>query len=440
MQTHGASAQVDCGGGARGGLAISLLTASFPPKGGSGVQRPYYQAKFLSRLGWKVSVVTVEDVGSEIDLSFPDLVPNGVEVIRLPVGMVPSGWSMASKLERRIRRRLFFPDEMVLWAERAVREVLRSSGERRVAMASVGSPSAMLALRNIKASDAGGRIRTVVDFRDFWALNQRRDVPEDRRLDGRVERRRDLERDVLKKVDGVVVVSNEYRRRLLEAYPWLSESRVLVVENGFVEQDFEAVEARLASARRNPAFTIRYTGYLLKDHDPATFFEGLALLKERRPQLFSELRFEYYGGGPSYAKSLAERHGVGEACVAQPYVPHARAIELMLTADALYLPFAEGEGTIGGKTYEYLRSGRPLIATLHGCDEPRHLLERFGVQGLVPRGNSALVAARLEDLISVWLEGGRENGASPELLVTIERERQTAMLSEWLQRLVVGQG
>ncbi len=51
-----------------------------------------------------------------------------------------------------------------------------------------------------------------------------------------------------------------------------------------------------------------------------------------------------------------------------------------------------------------------------------------------------MVAARLEDLISVWLKDGRENGASPELLMTIERERQTAVLSEWLQRLVVGQG
>ncbi len=439
MRTHGASAQLDCGGGVGGGLSISLLTASFPPKGGSGVQRPYYQAKFLSRLGWKVSVVTVEDAGSEMDLSFPDLGPNGVEVIRLPVGLIPSGWSKASKLERKVRRRVLFPDEMVLWAERAVRAVLGSPEARRVALASVGSPSAMLALRNIKASDAGRRIRTVVDFRDFWALNQRRDVPDDRRLDGRVERRLDFERDVLRTVDGVVVVSNEYRRRLLEAYPWLSESRVLVAENGFVEQDFEVVEARLASSRRNPAFTIRYTGYLLEDHDPATFFEGLALLKKRSPRLFSELRFEYYGGGPAYAKELAERHGVGEACVSQPYVPHARAIELMLTADALYLPFAGGEGTIGGKTYEYLRSGRPLIATLHACDEPRLLLERFGVRGLIPKGDSALVAARLEALISGWLEGRREEGASPELLMSIERGRQTAMLSEWLQRLVVGQ-
>lgn len=400
------------------------------------MQRPYYQAKFLNQLGWAVSVVTIEDAGVEMDPSFPDIGAEGVELNRLPVGLVPAKWSLASRLERKVRRRALFPDEMAFWARRAVRVVLESPGDRRVAIASVGSPSAMLALRLLKEHGAGKRICTVVDFRDFWALNQRRDVPEDRRIDGRVERRNDFEREVMKTVDGVVVVSNEYRRRLLEAYPWLVESSVLVLENGFVEQDFESVERRISSGRRNPLFTIRYTGYLLEDHEPATFFEGLSLLKRRNPRLYSELRFEYFGGSPAYTRELAERYGVGDVCEVEPYVPHSRAIELMLTADALYLPFAGGDGTIGGKTYEYLRSGRPLIATLHECEEPRVLLERFGVRGLIARGDAASVAARLEGLVSLWRGGKPENGPDPGSLMSIERRQQTAMLSDWLEQVV----
>jgi glycosyltransferase involved in cell wall biosynthesis len=417
---------------------FTLLSTSFPPKGGSGVQRPYYQSKFLSELGWNVNVITVSSSSAIRDPSFVPVSEFGVNVTEIHPGIVQSRLRLLEKIDRRLRRSLFFPDEFRLWASRVANETMRQHRRHHVVMASVGSPSALLALNEVKNTPNGDQVRTVVDFRDFWALNQRVDVPDDRRGEAKQNKRELLERSVLRTVDGVVVVSEAYKRRAMAAYPWLLDEQVLVVENGYVESDFDSIERRIVNNRPNAAFTIRYTGFLLKDHNPELFFAGLKIVKKKNPELYRDIRFEYFGGGAAFVAELASIYEVSDICSFQGYVPHSQAIEIMLTADALYLPFARGEGTIGGKTYEYIRSGRPLIPTLTDCDEPRQILAKFGVAEWVAQNDFEKMAAMLTKMATDWRSGCQGDRASSPMLESIERSSQTRHLSNWLDILVAG--
>lgn len=414
---------------------ITLLSTSFPPKGGSGVQRPYYQARFLRELGWEVEVLTTRSPGAAADTSFPDLSASGVQVREIRPGITPFGTGLLAKADRWVRRNYLFPDEFRLWARAATKCVLRDgAGAPRFVMASVGSPSTLEVLRQVAAADTAGHVSTIVDFRDFWALNQREHVPADRTGEHLQARRERMEAEVLRSVDGVVVVSASYKRRLMGAYPWLAEDRILVVENGYSDADFARAE-KMATATRNAFFTIRYTGFLLRDHNPDFFFSTLAELKKQAPALYARVRFESYGGNPDTVARLAAAHGVADVCACNAYVDHGRAIELLLSADALYLPFARGEGTIGGKTYEYIRSGRPLIPTLFECDEPREVLSRFDIARCVERNDRQALLDLITQLLDEWSKGTARSRNLPAAIASIERREQTARLSSWLKSL-----
>lgn len=302
-------------------------------------------------------------------------------------------------------------------------------------MASVGSPSTLLILEDAKKVLNGRRLTTVVDFRDFWALNQRYDVPRDRQGGKKNSRRGSIEHRVLKTVDGVVVVSHAYKRRLMTSYPWLADDKVLVLENGFVEADFTAAEKRISPKRRIDCFIIRYTGFLLEDHNPQLFFEALRWLKYNKPLLYAKIRFEYFGGNPSFVMAQAELSDVRDICSFCDYTPHSKVVELLLTSDALYLPFARGDGTIGAKTYEYLRSGRPLIPVLSDCEEPQQLLSRFGVLDCISRGTPEAVASLITRLVENREMGKRQVNVPTVQLGSIERFQQTRVLDAWLRSL-----
>ena len=57
----------------------------FPPVGGGGVQRTTQTIKYLSQLGWNITVITVDYPSYDVyDSSLMNYIPDTVEVIRLP--------------------------------------------------------------------------------------------------------------------------------------------------------------------------------------------------------------------------------------------------------------------------------------------------------------------------------------------------------------------
>ena len=85
------------------------------------------------------------------------------------------------------------------------------------------------------------------------------------------------------------------------------------------------------------------------------------------------------------------------------YVPHAEAVALMRSADLLFLPMQSlpagtRAGLVPGKTYEYLASGRPILAAVppgDACD----LLREAGIAHVVePADEKAMTVAIREQM------------------------------------------
>jgi glycosyltransferase involved in cell wall biosynthesis len=188
----------------------------------------------------------------------------------------------------------------------------------------------------------------------------------------------------------IVMSTPEAARRLVEAFPELRERRVIAIPNGYDAADFDgaATQAEVPSEK----FRIVHTGYLhtaagLRQRDRSFMrklvggghpgvkiltrshyflLEAIERLLARDPTLRDRLELHLAGVISDVDRKLAERSGVA---VLHGYMPHAESIDLMRSADLLFLPMqrlAPGRRstTAPGKTYEYLASGRRILAAV----------------------------------------------------------------------------
>lgn len=348
---------------------ILMISATFPPRGGSGVQRFAYQASFFSKYGWDVSVVTegrpnswVTDNSIQVDALHADRI--------LRINADPG---LAGKFRQRIGKYLLllesFPDRYAKWRRRAFKAAMRVVEERRVntVFVSLGHPSALGLAYDIKQEIP--HLTLVVDVRDLWVGNPAKLWRPSKfhfihsQLDAIFEKR------WFSSVDAVATVSQEHCNILQKRYPHLSSHHFVVVHNGFDEELFQN---RPPNEAAEETLVIRYLGFLLPEMRPETFFQALSATVEK--QLEKRLEVEFYGGNPGYVQSLADRYGVSEIVSAHHYVPHDQAVSLMKGADVLLLFWTDDPGCMCGKLYEYLRAKRFVLAIEQGNVEARQLL------------------------------------------------------------------
>ena len=200
---------------------ILLLTATFPPRGGSGVQRV---GKFLKYMGLGnlkgVVVTSLEENLCYRDDSLLKDIPADVEVLRtrkVPFGKHKSTEKIicapSPKYQRRygfawLLKRLLYPDEYMLWglgAIKVIREVLNRK-ECTLILSSLGSPTTLL-LGYFAKRYSG--LPWVIDVRYFWSLNQMKFGHTSRGFPlSTIDRV--LDRFLFRRADHVCVVSDAY--------------------------------------------------------------------------------------------------------------------------------------------------------------------------------------------------------------------------------------
>jgi glycosyltransferase involved in cell wall biosynthesis len=165
---------------------------------------------------------------------------------------------------------------------------------------------------------------------------------------------------VLRKASAVTCVSPEEAAMDAETLG----RRVEPIPSGFDRATWESVRRRAAAdGPKGPRFLIVYAGTLHRLHDPAMFFSGLRrLLDTGVPE--QSVAFVYLGHHTARVLAEADRHGVRHVVVADGRVPVREARLAMARADLLLLlASVNGESGIpGGKLYEYLAAGPPILA------------------------------------------------------------------------------
>jgi glycosyltransferase involved in cell wall biosynthesis len=427
----------------------------FPPIGGAGAQRPLAMARHLVEFGYHSVVITCDgatpDHWAPEDATLSGELPADLEVLRLP--------------------RASDPETSSPWRERGERWLRRPSPWQRWWIAE----SAKLGARAARDVDlvycwmqpydsaeaaaliaAGAQKPWVADLGDPWALDEMVVYPSG--LHRRLELRR-MGR-VLDSAAAIVMSTPEAVRRLRHQLPGLAEKPVVAIPNGFDSTHFNSP----VRPRADGKFRIVHTGYLhtrlgrqlrrsrrmqaflggsvsgldILTRSHVYLIEAINLLLESDPSLHDILQLHLAGVLTADDQEVAARCPVAHL---HGYVTHSQSIELIRTADLLFLPMQKlpehvRATIVPGKTYEYLASGTPILAAVPDGDARDILEEAGGVSICPPDGVDEMAAALRTELDRFRRASGWPPRRS-DVVDRFEYRRLAAALAEVFDSLTV---
>jgi hypothetical protein len=373
---------------------VLVLAYYFPPIGGAGAQRPAKFVRFLPDRDYVPTVITGpgDSIGrwTPADVTLSSEVGDAATIVRLS-GPEPTGranWST------RVKRWIGFSSAWAhWWIDGAVRAGLEVPEVDLVYAWMSPYESAEAAAR--LARELGKP--WVADLGDPWALDEMMVFP------SAAHRWRELRRmrRLLGTAAAIIVSTPEAGGRIREAFPELRTKPIIPIPNGFDASDFEEE----VPVREDDAFRIVHTGYLhtelgrqqrrtasihrilgsetqgvdILTRSHIYLLQAIERLLEKRPDLRSRVEVHLAGILSNADKEVADRSDVVRL---HGYLPHAESIALLRSADLLFLPMqnlppGRRSSTVPGKTYEYLASGRPILAAVPAGDA-RDILESSG--------------------------------------------------------------
>lgn len=387
-------------------MNVLVITTTFPPRGGSSVQRVSKFVKFSRANGVNCFVVTSAYKGKMVDESLSRDVRN-----QCSISFIDNWTAESFRRAHKVARRFIwqeYPDEFWGWRAGACRESRRICDEHDIdaVLVSYGALSSLLVAKEIATER---NLPLVVDVRDLKTKNRFNSTPLWRASARQEQAVYGLELNAFCRADMVTVVSEHYKA-LLENQFLQPPEKVRVIFNGYDADDFEGTgRSRKEGLRSRPI--IRYMGFVTHLPSFESLLRALVLLNTTRSAVGQdEVKLETYGGGNrAQLSEMISRCGAREFASVQEYVEHTEATKLMCEARVLVLLQHAENGVLPAKTFEYIGAGRPVLLLNNQNIELEHLVRNYRLGEVADCGDVEAIAERLEFLISENFSPQSEN-------------------------------
>jgi glycosyltransferase involved in cell wall biosynthesis len=435
-------------------VKVLFIAYYFPPVGGAGVQRSLKFVQYLPTEGFIPVVITgpasSEDRWTPHDRSLMSSVPSVVPIYRAE-GPMPG---RSSGFRSRLARCLSLPSSFSQWWIRSAVELAHRVTEGEQLIFATMSPFESSEVAHTLSKRLG--IPWVADLRDPWALDEMQVylTQAHRKLEMcRMER-------LLSSASLIVMNTPEASTALKHTFPSLRRKEVITITNGFDREDFVS----LIAPRQDNKFRIVHSGYLHTDNglqlrkrrfyrllggaEPGVdiltrshtiLLEAIARWLSERPEVGQHVELVFAGQTSKEDRAFANCSGVASLVQFTGYVTHDESVELVRTADLLFLPMhnlppGKRSRIVPGKTYEYMASGRPILAAVPDGDA-RDYLKRSG-SALICRPDDVSGMIRvLDSVYTAWKSGKNVVNRDNDFIAQFERRNLTHALARAFYRV-----
>jgi glycosyltransferase involved in cell wall biosynthesis len=411
------------------GKHVLFFYPVFPPAAGAGVQRGLKFAKYLPEQSWQVSVVCrYRRPFYPCDEGLLEELPAGVWVKRVASW---DFWLPAVWLERLpglrplgewLRSWLGMPDTENGWIVPALMAAQRRFRMKQVDIIFSSSPPASAHLAAWLFRQRYG-IPWVADFRDEWVTGAR--AEEEKRCRWKIHSL--LERLVIEGASRICVASPKLGELLESRYG--RRDKIRVITNGYDEEDFRVLKHSL------PCYSGRmrlcFTGSMYGESHPGMILSALESILHKG--LISPRQLELVFVGSSWLR--LEFSPLLRRCVRMiGYRTHGEALRFLMESDLLLLFLRRRKVCVVGKTFEYLRSGRPILAVLPEGNSTLEILRGYdGVYTCSDEDISGIEKV-LSSLFVRWQKGRWKWQFPRPGLERFERRNLTGELSLLLEK------
>lgn len=387
-------------------MNVLLVTYSFPPAAGVGVLRALSLAKYLPESEIRLDVLTAKNAAAVgRDPRLLEQVPQSVTVHRtwtldLPFGVrkaikrIVAGRGGSAKRKtgtgasgaastpavaeknpgnplKRILANLLLPDPQVGWlpfAWRAARRIIR---ERHIDAVVVTVPPFSSVLLISRLRRLFPALPLVLDFRDEWLTTTIDLVSFNNNARARRVAHR-AESEAVRDATAVVCVTEAAVRELRNRYPNIPPDRFVCIPNGY-DRPVPQTSQNLPEATSGAPVTLTYIGTVYGSTDPKPVVEAILSLSE---QVRRRLRLRFIGHieSPQLRDTLLRLSESGVQLELIGFVPQAEALSYIERTDYLLL-ITHDPINVAAKLYDYLSSGRPILAAVHPTGDVRRILE-----------------------------------------------------------------
>ena len=410
--------------------SILMVPFHYPPMGGSsGVQRSLFFSSALEEYGWQVLVLTAHSRVHPITSN------EGLKDIPA-TAIVKRTFAMDAarhlSIKGRFPRILALPDRWSSWVLSGVLSGRRLIKKYRSSIIWTTYPIASSHLIGLCLHKLTG-ISWVADFRDPMTEE---DYPRNPTV---FKFFRWLEKKVMTYASYVVVTTPGVKRVYTERYGEECRGKIKIIQNGFDEYKFSQAETAIEKRRKrsdtNQPLRIVHSGVIYpEERDPEPLFAALSELKTQNILNKSNFILELRSAGHDdlYEKMLAD-YSIQDVVKLLPSIPHEENIIDMLSADALLLlQGASCNEQIPAKAYEYIRSGKPVIALTEQKGDTGQLLAQLGIgtiAALEDKNEIKQILANIREICSQF------RPLNTQKIQSFSRQHQSKELAELLNTL-----
>jgi glycosyltransferase involved in cell wall biosynthesis len=423
---------------------VLIVTYYWPPSGGPGVQRWLKFVKYLRDFNIEPIVVTVDEEKASypaLDASLEAEVPADVKVYKtnsfeplklfssvfkkekVPYAGIPDRdkMSFVGKAALYVRANFFIPDARKGWNKHAFRKCCEIIESQKIDAVITSSPPHSTQLIGLQLKKKYG-IKWLADLRDPWTeiyyYHKLHHTERAKRKDLRYEA------EVLNSSDIITVTSEQtaarYALKIKE-----NKKKIAVITNGFDEEDFRDVPALPQTH-----FTITFLGTINAQFGIEGFVEAVMNVHKKMPQV--PLRLKFVGTMDLATKQLLETK-LPDCIELIGYVPHKESIRHICASHVLLLVIPKGpnEGTVPGKTFEYMAAKRNILCLAPKNSSAGKIIDSTETGKAFLHEDVTGITDYIAGMMQRW-ERGEDCSVNNNNFKQYSRQNQTALLADLL--------
>ena len=353
---------------------ILIITYYWPPAGGPGVQRWLKFVKYLPDFGVQPIVYIPENPTYPIvDYELHNDVSDKTIILKHKIvepyqlasffsknrtkkissGIIPNQkkQSVLDKAFLWVRGNLFIPDARVFWVKPSVVFLEKYIKENNIDTIITSGPPHSLHLIGLGLKQKI-KLHWFADFRDPWTtIGYHKSLLLSHYA---AKKHKALEHQVLNTADTIVVTSTTTKTE----FQAITNKPIEVITNGF---DIENSKEQTLDT----TFSLAHIGSFLSERNPKLLWEILVELIHEIPDFRNHLQLKFIGAVSQEILDTVTQFKLNTYLVNLGYVSHNEAIEHQKKSQVLLLIEIDSKDTksiIPGKLFEYMISGRPIIA------------------------------------------------------------------------------
>ncbi|QQS35228.1 MAG: glycosyltransferase [Ignavibacteriales bacterium] len=377
---------------------LLFITYFWPPSGKATLHWPLKIIKHLPQSGWQPSVLTVENESftqkdesllKEVDPSLKVIKSKTFEPFDIYKKFIGkrkdeqlvasdtislSNKSFSHRLSIWIRMNLFIPDARIGWnssAKKAGKDFLTKHDQE--AIVTIGPPhSTHLIGKKLSKKFNLPHIPVLIDpWVDIIYYKNFKRSYLTRKIDNH------LEKSVLDNASQVVFVTESTKEDYTKKYNFLKD-KSHVLYWGYNEEDFSS----FSNIKDAELKTIVHAGNIFDYQNPINFWNRI----RKEIDNGKNIKLKFIGTISSGIKSAIESAGLNSHTEIIGFLPYSQMVKHLESASAL-LVCATEKRHMPGKLFEYLRTGKPIIAFGDDNKEVNSILQKSNA-GMLFKYNS----------------------------------------------------